>query len=87
MNHTSKIAAVAIVMALGLSQAIADEMPPKNAVPLSEIATSLEGQGYSPIVEMSIDKGVWEIEAYSTEGKRELKVNPLTGEILSDRPD
>ncbi|WP_353294219.1 PepSY domain-containing protein [Thalassolituus maritimus] len=34
-----------------------------------------------------MDDGVWEVEAYLNNVERELKVNPMTGEVLSDRRD
>ncbi|WP_062268979.1 PepSY domain-containing protein [Endozoicomonas arenosclerae] len=55
--------------------------------PLSQIIKMLEDQGYRPIVDISMDDGLWEVEAYKGDEKRELKVNPDTGEVVSDRPD
>ena len=45
------------------------EMPPTDAKPLSQIIKQLEDQGYSPIVDVSMDDNVWEIEAYKDKGK------------------
>jgi hypothetical protein len=75
------------IVAIGLPQALADERPPRNAKPLSEIVRNLENQGYLPVVEASIDNGVWEIEAYKDGRRRELIIEPVTGQILSDRRD
>ncbi|KZX59139.1 hypothetical protein A3709_16445 [Halioglobus sp. HI00S01] len=72
---------------LGAIIAVAGEKPPADAIPLSEIVKSIEAKGYAPIVEVSIDDGVWEAEAYKGAEKRELKVDPLSGDIISDRPD
>ena len=66
---------------------LANSKPPENALPLSEIIMSLETQGYKPIVEVDLDRGVWEIEAFKDGQKRELKVNPLNGDIISDKLD
>lgn len=68
------------------SVAFADDKPPRNAKPLSEIIQNLERKGYSPIVDVDYDDDDgWEIEAYRNNQKRKLKVNPISGEIVSDR--
>lgn len=73
--------------ALGISQVFAAERPPEDSKPLVEIIQMLEAQGYAPITEISMDDGFWEVEAYKNNEERELKVNPSTGEIISDRKD
>jgi hypothetical protein len=64
-----------------------DAKPPKDAKPLSEIARDLEFGGFSPITEISYDHGEWEVEGYRNGDKRELKVDPVSGKIKSDRPE
>ena len=59
------------------------ERPPADAVPLSEVVKSLEEKGYSPVTEVSMDNGVWEVEAYKDGQERELKVNPKDGQVLA----
>jgi hypothetical protein len=87
-NIPSKIAVVISISLFALTtHSFAGEKPPTNAVPLSEIVKSIEDKGYSPITEISIDNGVWEAEAYKGSEKRELKVSPTDGSIISDRPD
>lgn len=76
-----------ITSLLGFTQVSASERPPANAKPLVEIIETLEAQGYDPITEISLDDGIWEVEAYRNNQERELKVHPVTGEILSDRLD
>lgn len=66
---------------------MAGELPPKGSKQLSEIAKMLEDKGYEPITEASMEEGVWEVDAFMNNEERELKVNPVTGEIISDRPD
>nr|WP_320015957.1 PepSY domain-containing protein [uncultured Desulfobacter sp.] len=78
---------VAVLSALGISQVFAGERPPADSKPIVEIIQTLETQGYAPITEISMDDGLWEVEAYKNNEERELRVNPLTGEILSDRRD
>ncbi|MEC8525242.1 MAG: PepSY domain-containing protein [Pseudomonadota bacterium] len=85
-----KIAMFAVPMmfsALVVSQAQADERPPEGSKSLAEIAQIIESKGYTPITEISMDDGVWEVEAYLNNVERELRVNPMTGEVLSDRRD
>ncbi|MCT7941557.1 PepSY domain-containing protein [Shewanella holmiensis] len=85
--HT-QIAAILSVGLLTLSgNAFAGEKPPVNAIALSEIVKIIEDQGYTPITEISIDNGVWEAEVYKGVEKRELKVSPIDGNIISDLPD
>lgn len=66
--------------------ALANDRPPKNSKSASEIAASLEKQGYT-IEELEFDDGRWEVEAYKDGKKRELDVDPVSGKIISDHPD
>lgn len=70
-----------------LQPALADEKPPPGAMALSSVLTKLEQQGYTPIVDVSLDNGRWEVETYKGAEKRDLEVDPNTGKILSDQPD
>ncbi|MGI9281205.1 MAG: PepSY domain-containing protein [Endozoicomonas sp.] len=76
---------LAMFMVLGSSSFASP--PAAVGKPLSQIIKLLEDQGYRPIVDVSMDDGLWEIEAYKGNEKRELKVNPDSGEVVSDRPD
>lgn len=66
---------------------MAEELPPEGSKQLSEIAKMLEDKGYKPVTEASMENGVWEIDAYMNNEERELRVDPVTGEIISDRRD
>jgi hypothetical protein len=70
---------------LFLQPSIADEMPPNNAKLLSEVIRTLEDKGYSPFVAIEFEDGSWEIEVYKAGVKRELRVDPISGEIISDQ--
>jgi len=88
----SKLASLIIaiifgVATLGSFAAYAGERPPADAKPLSDVVKALEDQGYSPVTEVSIDNGVWEVEAYKDGQERELRVDPVTAKIISDQPD
>jgi hypothetical protein len=79
---------VALLMVAALSApTLAEARPPKDAIPLSTIVLSLEKMGFGPIVEVKFDDGVWEVEAWRDGQKRELKIDPRSGRILSDRLD
>ncbi|THF62217.1 PepSY domain-containing protein [Pseudothauera rhizosphaerae] len=65
----------------------AAERPPSDARPLSEIVALLERSGYGPIVEIEFDDGRWEVEAYRQGRKFDLKVDPHSGAVLSERPE
>ena len=69
------------------SHSFADEKPPANAIPLSQLIKMLESKGFNPIVQVELDDGVWEVEAYRDNRKLELKVNPVSGKVISERPD
>ncbi len=68
--------------ALGISQAFAGERPPADAKPLVEIIKELEARGYAPITEISMDDGVWEVEAYKQNEERELRVDGYGNNFL-----
>ena len=59
-------------------------MPPEGALPLSEILARLEAAGHVPIVEIELEDGMWEVEFVVDGEEQELKVDPLTGEIIDD---
>ncbi|MBX3638475.1 MAG: PepSY domain-containing protein [Rubrivivax sp.] len=83
-----RLAAAMLMMGAAMPlAAMAGGRPPANARLLSAIVLELERQGYGPIVEIEFDDGRWEVEAYKDGRKRKLKVDPVDGRILSDRPD
>lgn len=81
------IIAVLFSSTLLLQNSNADEIPHHDAQPLSKIVRNLEEQGFSPIVEIEFDDNLWEVEAYKEGDKRELKVDPVSGRIISDQKD
>ena len=78
---------LAVVALLAFSTPSAAEKPPAGSKPLSEVAAAVERAGFTPIVEASLDAGLWEVEAYQANTKYELRVDPKTGEIKSKRVD
>lgn len=86
MRMLSFIAGIFPILVISSSIALASDMPPKNSKPVSEIAASLEKQGYTPS-EIEFDDGKWEVEAYKDGQKHELKVDPISGKITSNHVD
>lgn len=87
MQKRVTLSCILFILAFASIQTMAAERPPVNAKPLSDIIKRLENQGYAPVIEVSLDDGVWEVEAYKDNVLRELLVHPATGEIHSDRID
>jgi len=61
--------------------ASADERPPADALPLSQVLAGLErGGDVAAFDEIEWDDGRWEIEYFAKDGsRREIKVDPRTG--------
>jgi uncharacterized membrane protein YkoI len=58
-----------------------------RAKPVLEIVKSLEEADYAPIVDVSFDDGVWEVEAYREDIPYELSIDPVIGEVISEHRD
>ncbi|USD22621.1 PepSY domain-containing protein [Microbulbifer variabilis] len=78
---------LALIAATTLQVAIADEKPPPGAMALSMVLTKLEQQGYTPIVEVDLERGRWKVEAYKGDQKYDLIVDPNSAEVQSEKPD
>lgn len=65
----------------------ADDRPPAGSMRLSEIVASLMKAEYADIHDISFEGRSWEVEARRQGVKRELRVEPRTGEVISDRSD
>jgi uncharacterized membrane protein YkoI len=61
--------------------------PPQGALRLSEVLVRLEKAGHGDIEEISFERRYWEVESLKHDGKHELYVDPLSGDIVSDRLD
>jgi hypothetical protein len=88
----TELASLVLAIIIGVATlssfaACGGERPPADAKPLSDVVKALEDQGYSTVTEVNIDNGVWEVEAYKDGQERELRVDPVTAKIISDRPD
>ena len=83
ISHTLPLLALALAPVL----AQASDMPPAGSLPASTIASQLEKQGYTPIMELSFDDGRWEVDAMKGNTKHELTVDAKDGKVLTDRVD
>jgi hypothetical protein len=63
-----------------------DEIPPANGKRLSEIVLSLEQAGHTVITDVDFDERVWIFRVYKAGFEFEIRVDPLSGEILGIRP-
>lgn len=84
MNRSLAVITLAAALALGPA-AHATDKPPADVRPLSEIVIMLEQKGYSPIGEIEFDDGRWEAKVWKEDKKRKLKIDPRSGEIISDK--
>lgn len=78
------------LLTLGLAQfpltsALADDLPPANAKPLSAILTAVEQQNLGAVAEAEFDNGRWEVTACHDGACQKLEFNALTGEKESQR--
>jgi len=89
MQHLPRFAVlISILLALGTAQARdKDEIPLATSKPLSEIIRSLEVDGHNVITDVDFDDWVWVVRTYKAGLEFELRMDPVTGEILSVRPD
>lgn len=63
-----------------LSAAVAGEIPPPGAKPLSVILKSVEDRKLGSISEAEFDDGLWEVKVCSAEACEKLDIDPQTGE-------
>jgi hypothetical protein len=64
-----------------------DPKPPADALLLSKIIEGLEKAGYSDLNDLSFERQSWEAEATHENERRELRVDPISGMVMSDRRD
>ena len=64
----------------------ADQIPPATAQRLSNIVRVIEQEGHAVIPEVRFADGVWNFRVYKRGLEFEIKVDPVTAEILSIRP-
>lgn len=87
MKTTATAVLVSACLAFASSAALAGDKPPTDIKPLSEIVKKLEQMGYTQISEIEFDDGQWEVDVYHDGKKRDVHVDPRTGEITKDKID
>jgi hypothetical protein len=87
MSRPIRLLLLALLLALTTPVSAREDVPPPGALKASEVAASLEAQGFDPIVDMEFDDGRWEVKAFRDGRKRELRVDPMDARILSERDD
>ena len=56
-------------------------LPPRNALPASQVAARVEAMGIGKITEMGFDDRRWEVEMRKAIRSAELRVDPVTGAV------
>lgn len=59
---------------------------PSVAMKLSSALKLLESGGYAPVVEVEFEKDHWKVKAYSKGQLMQLKMDLMTGAVISDAP-
>jgi hypothetical protein len=63
------------------------ERPSAGGLSAAAVAKHLEQAGYGPILDLEWDHTQWDAEAMNQNGRRDLKISPQTGKVLSDRAE
>ena len=87
LRRLSMTLLLAITLSITSAQARGpDQIPPATAQPLSQIVRVIEAEGHTVIPEIVFDDGVWNFRVYKSGLEYEIKVDPVSAEILSIRP-
>jgi hypothetical protein len=80
---------VALVAAFGAHTLLAQTQPAaQQELDAKQIITKLESAGYTQIHDVEKDDGMWEVDAVNSAGQRvELDVDPVSGNVVRERPD
>jgi uncharacterized membrane protein YkoI len=66
----------------------AELAPAKDDLPLSKLLQKLSQKvGFDDLDEISFEQRYWEVEVHQDGQKRELRINPLSAEVISTRID
>ncbi|HSK39838.1 MAG TPA: PepSY domain-containing protein [Arenibaculum sp.] len=81
-NLTALVMMAAVAAAEG-SWGIGDQSLPPDALPMSEVARTLEADGHMRIYGIGVDHGAYLVKATDSDGRRiRVRVDALTGEPL-----
>lgn len=85
---TTSLATALGFFALGVNAQQPDGTgPAQNRMSIAQIATMLEGQGYT-VLEIELERGRYDVEMINSDGMRvEAYLNPVTGAVLPYRDD
>ena len=87
LRHLATTLLFAMTLSITSAQALGPEqIPPATAQPLSQIVRVIEAEGHTVIPEIVFDDGVWNFRVYKAGLEYEIKVDPVSAEILSIRP-
>jgi len=88
MAHLSRLVALlSLLVVAGTAHARdKDQIPLANGKPLSEIVRILEDEGHHVIPEIRFDDWVWIARVYRSGLEFEVRIDPVSGEILGSRP-
>lgn len=82
---TTLILGSAITLSSSFAVAAEDRLP-TNSVPMSKVLRNLQEQGYSVVLKVELDNGMYDAKVMDAKGK-ELKINvaPQTGEVIKPK--
>ncbi|WP_414654041.1 PepSY domain-containing protein [Francisella uliginis] len=73
-------------MPILLSTAIADDIPPTTAVPISKVVANIYSQGYDGINKIKYDDGVYKAKVINKDGQEQnLYIDPTTGAVPAQK--
>ena len=82
----SALVIASLLAAISASARDKDEIPPANAKRLSEIVAIVEAEGHTVITDIDFDDSVWIVRGYKSPFEFEIRLDPVSGEILGIRP-
>jgi hypothetical protein len=87
MNIRTVLVAGLIASAAGIALADSDRPAPAGSMPISEVTTHLQAQGFT-VSKIKFDDGRYKVKAIDSAGRKEkLSVDPKTGAVVSKGDD
>lgn len=73
---------IALSIAMLSSTAVADDIPPTTAVPISKVVANIYSQGYDGINKIEYNDGVYKAKVINKNGQEQnLYIDPTTGTV------
>ena len=83
---TLSICGVALSIVMLSSTAIADDIPPTGALPISKVVANIYSQGYDGINKIKYDDGVYKAKVINKDGQEQsLYIDPTTGTVPAQK--